>query len=279
LVAITVTMSIRRISLGHGYRYLLKSVARGDGAGYASSNLTRYYAESGTPPGQFLGAGLAGLDDGRRVAVGSQVTERDLFRLLGMLQDPVTGQPLGRLPRTESVDRKGAIHRPVAGFDLTFSVPKSVSVAWALGDAQTQAAIHHTHVAALEFVIRYAEANVFSSRSGKNGVRQEDVRGVVATAFDHWDSRSGDPQLHTHVAVINRVQTPDGAWRTLDSRPVQVGGHAVRAVPRRVVRVPDGLARRRLGARLAPPFDRAEVRDRGGACGVARGVFPARQGD
>ena len=50
------TVSIRRMSLGSGYRYLMDSVARGDGAGHASSPLTRYYAESGTPPGRFLGA-------------------------------------------------------------------------------------------------------------------------------------------------------------------------------------------------------------------------------
>jgi hypothetical protein len=47
---------------------------------------------------------------------------------------------------------------------------------------------------------------------------QEDIRGVVATAFDHWDSRAGDPHLHTHVVVANRAQTADGTWRTLDSR-------------------------------------------------------------
>ena len=40
---------------------------------------------------------------------------------------------------------------------------------------------------------------------------------MIAAAFDHWDSRKGDPQLHTHVTVANRVQGPDGRWRTLDS--------------------------------------------------------------
>jgi len=54
---------------------------------------------------------------------------------------------------------------------------------------------------------------------GKGGVVQEDIRGILATAFDHWDSRAGDPQLHTHVVVLNRVQAvSDGAWRTLDSK-------------------------------------------------------------
>ncbi|HVC13225.1 MAG TPA: hypothetical protein VND62_00020, partial [Acidimicrobiales bacterium] len=68
-------ISLRRMSLGSGYRYLMESVAVGDGAPAGTSNLTAYYAESGTPPGVFLGAGLAHLDGGRGVAVGSQVTE------------------------------------------------------------------------------------------------------------------------------------------------------------------------------------------------------------
>ena len=46
----------------------------------------------------------------------------------------------------------------------------------------------------------------------------EGIRGVVGAACDHWDSRAGDPQLHTHVVVMNRVQGEDGVWRTLDSR-------------------------------------------------------------
>jgi conjugative relaxase-like TrwC/TraI family protein len=212
------TMSIRRMTLGEGYRYMMASVARGDGAEHAASNLTRYYAESGTPPGRFLGRGLAGLDQGHGVEVGAVVSEEHLFRMLGMLQDPITAEQLGRVPLAASTGENTTGRRPVAGFDLTFSVPKSVSVMWALADPETQAAIHAAHVQALRFVIAYAERHVFTSRSGKGGVVQEDVRGVVAAAFDHWDSRAGDPQLHTHVTVINRVQTSDGSWRTLDSR-------------------------------------------------------------
>jgi conjugative relaxase-like TrwC/TraI family protein len=219
-----VTMSIRRMSLGAGYRYLMSSVARADGSGHAASALTRYYAQSGTPPGRFLGRGLAGLNNGSGVAVGSAVSEEHLFRMLGMLQDPVTGEQLGRPPRRGGaayVDSRGVTRKaplPVAGFDLTFSAPKSVSVAWAVADEATQGLIYAAHQAALEHVIAYAEEHVFSSRSGKAGVVQEDIAGVVAAVFDHWDSRAGDPQLHTHVVVMNRVQTSDGLWRTLDSR-------------------------------------------------------------
>ena len=219
------TMSIRRMTLGAGYRYLMSSVARSDAGKSTTSPMTAYYTEAGTPPGRFLGRGLAGLDCGRGVAADAEVTEQHLWRMLGMLQDPITGGQLGQTPPTrltQAIDRLGRPRRPsqtVAGFDLTFSAPKSVSVAWALADDPIRARIYAAHRRALEAVLAYAEDQVFATRLGKGGVVQEDVRGIVATAFDHWDSRSGDPQLHTHVVVLNRVQAvSDDGWRTLDSK-------------------------------------------------------------
>ncbi len=91
-------ISVRRMSLGAGYRYLMESVASGDGVRAQSTSLTDYYAQSGTPPGVFLGAGLAALDDGRGVEKGSIVSEEHLFNLLGMCADPMTGESLGRPP-------------------------------------------------------------------------------------------------------------------------------------------------------------------------------------
>ena len=212
------------MTLGAGYRYLMSSVARLDAAGPAAG-LAAYYAADGTPPGRFLGAGLAGLANGAGIESGTVVTEEALWRMLGMLQDPVTGEPLGQIPRTQPatvIDRFGRqrkVPKTVAGFDLTFSAPKSVSVAWAMADDATLARIYAAHHRALEAVIAYGESQVFATRLGKGGVVQEDIRGIVATAFDHWDSRAGDPQLHTHVVVLNRVQAVgDGKWRTLDSK-------------------------------------------------------------
>jgi len=57
-----VTMSIRRMTLGSGYRYLMSSVARADSGGPTTSPLTVYYTQAGTPPGRFLGRGLAGVE-------------------------------------------------------------------------------------------------------------------------------------------------------------------------------------------------------------------------
>src|ERR1700722_1009260 len=86
------------MSMGSGFRYLMQSVAVGDGAVNRRLGLVAYYAESGTPPGIFLGAGLAGLNGGAGVQAGSQVTEEHLFRMLGLCADPITGEPLGRTP-------------------------------------------------------------------------------------------------------------------------------------------------------------------------------------
>src|SRR5258708_3453492 len=92
-------ISIRRISLGGGFRYLMESVAGGDGAAEGTSPLTRYYAESGTPPGIFLGSGLCDLNGGRGVESGSEVTEDHLRNMLAACADPVSGEPIGSAPR------------------------------------------------------------------------------------------------------------------------------------------------------------------------------------
>ena len=65
-------ISIRRIALGGGFRYLMQSVAAGDENTPRPEGLAAYYTASGTPPGRFLGAGLADLDGGRGVETGER---------------------------------------------------------------------------------------------------------------------------------------------------------------------------------------------------------------
>jgi len=106
----------------------------------------------------------------------------------------------------------------VAGFDLTFSPVKSVSALWAIADPQLAAAIERAHQAAVADALRFIEIHALFSRTGAHGVRQVDVQGLIGAAFTHRDSRAGDPDLHTHVAVANKVQTLDGKWLSIDSR-------------------------------------------------------------
>ena len=108
----------------------------------------------------------------------------------------------------------------VAGFDLTFSPPKSVSALWALAGPELSAAIRAAHTAAVDDALIQAQARVAATRSGHEGVRHIGVRGISAARFDHRDSRAGDPDLHTHVAISAKVQTLTGDWRALDAKPL-----------------------------------------------------------
>ena len=49
-------------------------------------------------------------------------------------------------------------------------------------------------------------------------IAQVKANGLIGAAFEHWDSRAGDPNLHTHVAISTKVQGADGQWRSLDAR-------------------------------------------------------------
>ncbi|MDZ8172427.1 MobF family relaxase [Microbacterium sp. KSW-48] len=223
------------MSAGDGYKYLLHTVAAADGERPLSTPLTRYYAEAGTPPGRWLGSGLPALADGR-IDAGSQVSEAQLELLLGMGRDPGTGAPLGRAypeyaasgasAAQPTTDAPPPTHRrAVAGYDFTFSLPKSASVLWAVADANTQATIAAAHHKAIDDVLAFMERELAATRAGEAGrdgaVAQVDVTGLIAAAFDHFDSRAGDPQLHTHVVVSNKVRTAfDSKWRSLDGRPL-----------------------------------------------------------
>src|SRR5215207_165418 len=106
----------------------------------------------------------------------------------------------------------------VAGFDLTFSPVKSVSSLWAVADHAVAAVIEKAHQTAVQDALRFIEEHALFTRIGPQGIRQVNVRGLVAAAFTHRDSRAGDPDLHTHVAVANKVQTLDGRWLSIDGR-------------------------------------------------------------
>jgi conjugative relaxase-like TrwC/TraI family protein len=66
--------------------------------------------------------------------------------------------------------------------------------------------------------LSFLEDHAAFSRTGRGGVIQVDADGFVAAAFTHHTSRAGDPQLHAHVLVANKVRCVDGRWRSLDGR-------------------------------------------------------------
>jgi hypothetical protein len=89
---------------------------------------------------------------------------------------------------------------------------------WAVADPAVAAVIEKAHQTAVQDALRFIEEHALFTRIGPQGIRQVNVRGLVAAAFTHRDSRAGDPDLHTHVAVANKVQTLDGRWLSIDGR-------------------------------------------------------------
>ena len=152
-------------------------------------------------------ASIAAAD---RARVRTQVA-REFFRAEHG-REPVNARSYGQIakdsrPRTQTV----------AGYDLTFSPVKSVSTLWAVADPAVVAAIERAHQAAVQDALTFIEKQARLPGLAA-GDPQVNVRGLVAAAFTHRDSRAGDPDLHTHVAVANKVQTLDGRWLSIDGR-------------------------------------------------------------
>lgn len=104
----------------------------------------------------------------------------------------------------------------IAGVDLTVSPTKSFSTAWALAPLATSRKLEELHHRAVARMITYLETQAFS-RVGPGGVRNVEARGLVVAAFDHRSTRAGDPDLHTHLVIANKVQTADGRWYALNT--------------------------------------------------------------
>ncbi|MGX5654957.1 MobF family relaxase, partial [Geodermatophilus nigrescens] len=147
--------------------------------------------------------------------------------------------------------------RAVAGYDLTFSPVKSVSALWALAPRDVAETIEAAHAAAVADVLAWLEHSACYTRTGHDGVRQVDTTGLMAAVFTHRDSRAGDPDLHTHVAVSNKVQGRDGRWRALDGRVLHKA--AVAASERYNTRLEARLTAG-LGVRFTPRAGAAEKR-------------------
>jgi DNA primase catalytic core len=148
-----------------------------------------------------------------RAGIRSDIAAKMFLETYG--RDPVDARELsGHLAR---ISRQATT--AVAGYDLSFSPVKSVSTLWAVAPREVAAVIERAHHDAVKDTLTWLEKNATYTRRGKGGVAQVEVDGLIAAAFTHRDSRAGDPDLHTHVAVSNKVRAKDGQWLALDGRP------------------------------------------------------------
>jgi conjugative relaxase-like TrwC/TraI family protein len=162
----------------------------------------QYLSGHGESPGRWYGTGATSLGlQGEASPPG--------FRRMFEGRDPDTGELLGR-PHGRNA---------VPAFDVVLRPTKSVSVLYGLGDRATGGAVLAAHHAGLAEAVAYLDEHV-GARRGHGGVQHVSGRGLLAVGFDHRTSREGDPLLHTHLVVANRIQGPDGRWTALDGRDV-----------------------------------------------------------
>jgi conjugative relaxase-like TrwC/TraI family protein len=165
-----------------------------------------YYTQGQTCVGQWIGKGAAEL--GLAGDVG-----RDQFSALLAGVHPNDGRVL--VPAH-------ANGRHAAGWDSVFSAPKSVSIQALIGGDHRLIQAHERAVKrTLQEVEKYAIAH-----QGHNRDRVVSAN-VVGAAFNHLAARpvgksdhGPDPQLHTHVVLLNVTKRPDRQWRGLD--PIEI---------------------------------------------------------
>jgi len=156
-----------------------------------------YYREGGGAPAAFVGRGAAELG----------------------LSGAMTSQWQAKIFADVLANGGGNGGRHTPGWDVTFSAPKSVSVAALVGGDDRLIVAHERAVArALEHVEKHA---IVTRQRGADGEGYEwrHGTGMVAATFRHTTSREQDPQLHTHTVIANTTRDPaTGEWRALDSR-------------------------------------------------------------
>ncbi len=202
------------------WRYYSNQVQRG---------ACEYYLGVGEAPGRWQGRGLdaLGLDPKAVVA------ERELEALFGRALHPKSRQRLGQAWRADGV----------TGYDLCFSAPKSVSALWAIGEGSVPAEVMAAHRTAVRTALDYLDSHASFSRVGTNGHTQVSTDGFAAAVFGHRTSRAGDPQIHSHALVVNKLRCADGGWRTID-------GHEIYAHKKSAGTVYQAVLRNELTRRL-----------------------------
>src|SRR3954470_4549651 len=181
--------------------------ARGNAASasryYTHLQRDDYYSRDGEPPGRWAGRGA------ERLSLHGPVTHTEFDAALRGI-DPKTCERLAQL------GGRGREH--AAGWDMTFSAPKSVSVLWALSEAPERQMIAQAHRSAVLAATAHLEPPAGWAARGRAGATREQTAGLLMAQFDHHTSRESDPQLHTHAFIFNLAPRRDGSWGAILSR-------------------------------------------------------------
>ncbi len=131
------------------------------------------------------------------------------------LSDKINFEEFNRAVMERILETGGSIRRDdKIAEDLTFSAPKSVSILATLYESEREK-IFKAHRAAIEKTIQFIkESNMIQTRDESLYPTPANNDSILAVRIDHFTSRNGDPQLHSHVLVANAVERLDDAKLT-----------------------------------------------------------------
>ncbi len=120
--------------------------------------------------------------------------------------------------------------RHQGAWDTVYTVPKTLSIAHALGDVETREAIDDCRLKALSSTLTtFLERGAVFARRGAGGERLEPAK-LVAAVVPHQTSRALQPHLHLHCVVFNAGLCEDGSFRTIRSEDLYRSFSAARAL-------------------------------------------------
>jgi conjugative relaxase-like TrwC/TraI family protein len=185
----------------------------------------------------------AAIDDDQRARIRTDIAQSMFAKEFG--RAPLDERELSGWVAKNSRQKTTA----VAGFDVTFSPVKSVSTLWAISPREISEIIEQCHHDASNDAMEWFEKNALFTRLGTDGVQQVEVEGMLAAAFTHRDSRAGEPDLHTHVAISNKVKVAgQDKWLAVDGRPLHKSMVAISETYNTRL---EGYLRERLGVEFA----------------------------
>ena len=139
-------------------------------------------------------------------------------------------------PRTGKALVRGAGEGHRAGWDITYSCPKSFSLLWAAAGPDLRQQLEAIQAAAVDEALRFiVDEGLVEVRLGAAGRIKQPVVGLVVARFAHYTSRAGDPNVHTHCVIMNAAPCLDYGLRTLEKYNLHAKCHLAGAAFRAAI--------------------------------------------
>ena len=161
------------------------------------------YWETDSSESKFFGKNLSDFG-----IINRQKVDNETFQKLAQGINPKTDERILKTSKTSGEDR--------AGFDFTFSAPKSVSI---LNDVTEENIFEKLHDEAVNEALSYMEKNLSQTRTYENGTRiKTNVENLAVAQFRHHTTRSLDPSLHTHNFIFNFIKDTKGNYKAIEPK-------------------------------------------------------------